>query len=294
MRAAVRGGHDEIVHLLLDPQHRLPVTRPEYFRAILAGVQAGRADLINLLFFTMGRRIPDYPHLANQMLMEASKFDQEDIVTLLLDNGTDVNAWQTFPGARDSHDPLACAVSRGNLSLVRLLLKAGAEVGPGSAREISPIEAAADTGHETIVDLLLDLGASAKEELYTAVDACQHRVVLQVLARFPELPARWNWRVGKTALVLAILNRNPRIIRTLIDAGVPLNDYENFHDLPLYVAKSYKAKWIVDFLISIGAKDQDFGSIPSTLASCAEEDRYPQTQGGNVRIKQRTWEWVGG
>jgi hypothetical protein len=45
LRGAVLGGYDNIVHLLLLPEHRITCSNLEYLRAIVAGVRTGRLDL---------------------------------------------------------------------------------------------------------------------------------------------------------------------------------------------------------------------------------------------------------
>jgi ankyrin repeat protein len=81
----------------------------------------------------------------------AAAHDRNDIVELLLEFGSDVNAksdggWQ----------PLHNACEKGALEIVRILLEAGAEINAKLLNGMAPLHLAAQGGHLDVVRLLLD------------------------------------------------------------------------------------------------------------------------------------------
>ncbi|SMR51206.1 unnamed protein product [Zymoseptoria tritici ST99CH_1A5] len=121
LRAAVLYGHTDIVHLLLQPEHRLPTKEVEYLRAIMSAVQAGSLDFILLLFEAIGKQQSDFEGLGNYMMWQAIRGDQAEVVQMLLVNGVDLhyNPNHTWWG----YGALHLAASLGRAKLVGLLLE---------------------------------------------------------------------------------------------------------------------------------------------------------------------------
>lgn len=153
LRTAVRGGHRDIVRLLLQPEYRFRTDSIEYLRAILAGAQSGCLDLIQALFEVIGKDLSDFPGFGNDLILAAVRFDRKEVVQWLLDKGVDINA---VP----DHCAVETAVRSGNLSLVRFLMERGAAVNlnPGNESGYVPIEAASRCGQEEVVELLIEHG----------------------------------------------------------------------------------------------------------------------------------------
>jgi len=75
------------------------------------------------------------------------------------------------------------------------------------------------------------------------------------------------------------------VIELLISAGVSLSDGYDFVDAcPIFIAKAGAAQWIVDFLISHGAMDQEFESedFSANMSRFSEEDMTRQRAIGVV------------
>jgi hypothetical protein len=68
LRAAVLGGHEDIVRLLLEPEYRLSPSKPEYLRAIVAGARGGHIHLISLLLQVAGKTLSEYKELGGNAL----------------------------------------------------------------------------------------------------------------------------------------------------------------------------------------------------------------------------------
>ncbi|RLN51169.1 hypothetical protein BBP00_00009937 [Phytophthora kernoviae] len=84
-------------------------------------------------------------------LIVAAQRGHFNIVTLLVENGAEVNA-KTHNG----RTALLLAAEEGNLEIVRLLLDSDADVNASGSDEWTPLMMAAYRGHEEIVRLLLD------------------------------------------------------------------------------------------------------------------------------------------
>lgn len=285
LRAAVLGGYEDIVHLLLLPQYRLSSTKFEYLRAVLAGARVGRLDLIQTLFEAVGKCLSDFPGLGREMIWEAIRYDQKEVVQMLLDEGVDINAFPV-PDNRTYRGTLQIAASLGNISMVRFLIERGADVnfvGFNRAGNL-PIEVAARCGQEEVVVLLLEQGSDPARALRSAAEGGQSRVVKLLLDRFPDLPQREEGDVGREALWKALAVRNLTAIAMLVKGGVSLNEgYEYSATLPINLAKQGLGSWVVEHLISLGAQDTD---------AVAFTDKNPVNVGG-VLVSERTWEWVG-
>lgn len=284
LRVAVLGGHREVVHVLLRPQYRLPITSLEYLRAILAGARAGRPDFIELLFNVIGKDLSDFPYLGKEMIWTAIRYDQKEVVQMLMANGVDVNA---FPDrdTREYYGTLHIAASLGNFSMVRFLIERGADVhSNGSGRDGNlPIEAAARCGQDEVVTLLIEQGADPVKAFQSAAGGGQTRTLRYLLNKYPDLPYRQGGDIGRAALYRALMARNLTSMSILAEAGVPLNyGYEFLGGLPLDIAKMGSGQWVVNHLISIGAHETD-----------REVDlRVRKSTIRGIHVSERTWEWV--
>jgi len=285
LSAAVLGSYGDIVHLLLLPQYRLSSTKIEYLRAVQAGVRVGRLDLIQTLFETVGKSLSDFPGLGSEMIWEAIRYDQKEVVQMLLDNGVDINAFPD-PDNRTLRGTLQIASSLGNTSMMRFLIERGADVNfVGLIRDGNlPIEGAARCGQEEAVELLLEQDADPARALQSAAEGGQSRVIKLLLDKFADLPQREEGDVGRRALWGALAGRNLTAITTLVEGGVSLNEgYEYSATLPINLAKQGSGSWLVEHLISLGAQDTD---------TVAFTDKYPVNV-GRVLASERTWEWIG-
>lgn len=284
LRVAVQRGHEQICHLLLQPQHRFDTNSVEYLRAIVAGACSGHMNLIQVLFKLIKKDVSDFDHLGSEMLWAAVRHNRVEVVQWLLDKGVDVNAfpWSPYGEPTGAAEIAACT---GNIIMLRFLIERGARVNvsPWSWSGPVPIQAASQCGQEEAVELLLEHGADPTKALKRAAFGGQIRLIRTLLGRFPDLPFRENGDVGRSAMLHALMAGNLAIITALVEGGVSLNDnYECPSRQPLIVARSYRRPWVVGHLKSLGARDNNEEIVASR---CIEESR-------GVLISERTWQWV--
>ncbi|KJX99029.1 hypothetical protein TI39_contig377g00003 [Zymoseptoria brevis] len=294
--AAVAGGHSDIVRLLLQPEHRLPTNSLEYPRAIISGARSGQLSLINMLFEVIGKRMSDFDLLAEYMMWEAVRGDQEEVVQMTLAEGVDLNAFPNKPSWWHHFGTLHLAASLNRTRLVKLLLDRGADSNLGRPRSeygALPVEGAAIHGQEEAMNILLSYGADPRRAFWGAAYGGQPRLMADVLSKFPDLT---DVSVLRTCLNFAKDSCNLKAMTILVEAGVPLNDayYDDSHDgryqaSPIDQAIEWHGwTWVVEQLISLGAR-------PNRAYN--EYDKSGRWKGHNrhrrgILLSKRTWDWV--
>ena len=205
---ATRGGHVEIVKFLLS-QGADPNTKENASgnwcldknctswqglsgRPVLTiAVQRGHPEIVRLLI-EAGADFTAKNRSGHTVLREAW---HPDIVQILLDKGLDPNYVGKDPSspfaALGTHTPLIIAAQGGNLDVLRLLLKAGANPNARGALGGSALHNAAKFGFARVIEPLIDAGA-------------------EIDARDP---------FGKTALRIAAENGHAEFVKVLLAAG---------------------------------------------------------------------------
>jgi hypothetical protein len=283
LRAAILGGHRDIVHLLLRPEHRLPTQHPEYLRAMLAAARVGRPEIMNLILEVIGKRLSDLRNFDRYLMCQAIRGDQEHVVRMMLDHGVDLNAH------RRHTQPLHLAATLGRMSLVKLLLNRGVNVS-------APVHTGGDDewfadiarcGQQEVVDLLLSHGANPMKAIVGAATGNQPWLLEHLLDRLPELKEK---RILGPCLHKAIIKLDVAAISILVQAGASLNEATEVSGLhsssPISSAIKYhgSSSWIMKYLVSLGANPVDTGKAPWLPGD-------PLVRG--VRVTERTWSWVG-
>ena len=163
-------------------------------------------------------------------LLWAAHWDDTNSAEALLSGGADPNLGNDF-----KMTPLSQACTNGNAALVRLLLKSGANVNTPIATGETPLMTCARTGNVDAVKLLVEFGAAVN-----TVEPTQ----------------------GQTALMWAIAERHPDVVKALVAAHA---------DLKLATKQGFAP-------IHFAARVGDLESLKALLAAGVEID-YP-TQAG--------------
>jgi hypothetical protein len=159
--------------------------------------------------------------------------------------------------------PLLRAAYKGNPEIVRLLLRAGAEVNKRNRAGRTPLYLAVNSRNPEIVRMLLDKGAEVNKQnndgwtpLYWA--ACiRHTEIVRVLLA---AGAKVNIQDsdGWTPLLRAAGICSPEIVRMLLDKGAEVNIQDNGGRTPLHWAagshNTEGAAGTVSVLLEAGAK----------------------------------------
>ncbi|KAF7981785.1 hypothetical protein HWV62_31871 [Athelia sp. TMB] len=227
LNAASYAGHIEVARLLLN--------------------RGADVNLVaNIRFFTIfGHHVHD-PVAALQL---AARQGHIDMVRLLLDFGAQCT---------DSA-PLFDAIRLGYIEIVQLLLQRGADP---SAVDIQhgedALELASSKGQTTIVKLLLEHGASVNTQndtdhpaLAIASYQCHIDIVALLLEHGADVHARTD--LGYTALELACSNGAIDIARMLLEHGADANTPDSQKDTPLSCASRRGHIQIVKLLLEHGA-----------------------------------------
>ena len=148
-----------------------------------------------------------------------------DIKTLnnLLADGLDINTTQG-----DGATALHWAAHLENLEMVDLLIKQGADVNHTNDLGATPLWVGSVSGNELVISSLLQAGAdpnlpllSGETPLMTAARAGAVGAVEALLASGAEVDATENFK-KQTALMWAIAQRHPAVVRSLVDAGADI------------------------------------------------------------------------
>ncbi|GIC90479.1 uncharacterized protein Aud_006913 [Aspergillus udagawae] len=126
--------YTDIVHLLLQPDHRLSSYQNELFRVFLAAARWGHTDILMSLLQAYGTLWDFQPELRKVVVWEAAYHGRESLLRMRLRNGADANA-QLMYLAKYSTSPLQMAARHGHTPVI---LEHGAEI-------------ACDIGHTKIV-----------------------------------------------------------------------------------------------------------------------------------------------
>ena len=152
LHAAVRGGHVNVVRLLLDRGADVEAKGSSKWAPLHMAARGGHEAVIGLLLDreaaieAKARKNQTPLHAAAEQRLEA-------VVELLLDRGEDVEADST------EQTPLHMAAQGGHEAVIGLLLDRGADIEAYDFWCWKPIHLAAEQGHEAAVGLLLDRGA---------------------------------------------------------------------------------------------------------------------------------------
>jgi ankyrin repeat protein len=264
--AAVSGGHVEIVRTLLasgasvrEAELRDAAPNRELLRLLEKAyaaqpnekspeklIEAARRDDTSEL----ERLLAEEPDVNGRdatgrtALVEAIDGGRRAAVYLLLNNGADVNAGTTgyYPTT-----PLRAAIERGDVAIVRRLIRAGADLRVGS-----PLCRAAQLGNLKLVDLLLDKGAPPDDDQCSPLMAAAGSGRLSIVTRV--LDGGADPKRAPNALHSGVAGDAPHVLRALMERGMDVDVRTGPQGItPLHLAVTSRSLEAAGILLDAGA-----------------------------------------
>ncbi|XP_062599458.1 uncharacterized protein LOC134260970 [Saccostrea cucullata] len=196
-----------------------------------------------------------YDHMAEATPLKAACMTGHvSIVKLLIEAGANVN----LPG----YDrPMLAACEYGHLRVVNELINAGAAINPKGYYLIdSPLMAACRNGHLRVVRKLIEAGADVNLQNNYSIPisaACEngHLSVVKELIKAGAAVNPQNaygYHIAKP-LIAACENGHLGVVKVLIEAGADVNLQSNDHNTPMIAACENEQLSVVKVLIEAGA-----------------------------------------
>lgn len=254
-RNIVDGNISKVEQLIQDHPKSL-FYQDEYGQPIHTAVTTGNIPMIELLI-RHGASINALTPKGLSPLYFAIFYNQPEVVKFLMEHRVD-----THSGIK-GFSPLGCAVTVGNVQVIRVLLHYRELLNqPGSFGD-QPLSNAVYGEDPMIVKMLLDEGANVNaSDKYHA-----------------------------TALHLAIKKNEVDCVNLLLAKGAKINTMANHGITPLHVACAYNRVYIAKILIFHGADPRLKNEKGRTPLDIAKEKNYPTMvkllesyQGGNSEI----------
>ncbi|MEM9541183.1 MAG: ankyrin repeat domain-containing protein [Cyanobacteria bacterium P01_E01_bin.42] len=178
-------------------------------------------------------------------LTEAIDNEYIDIIDILLDKGADCN----LPFYGEVYPPLFIAIAKGNLEIVKKLIKVGANVNPIRDESIYALEYAASEGYKDIFDFL-----------YPLTDSELHPEALEALPKGMQMRQIEDEADPLVCqLTSAIIKRNIDTVRKLLTVGVNVNEFDDIGTTALNCAVIERSVELVQLILESGG-DPNLGN----------------------------------
>lgn len=209
--------------------------------ALVIAAKYGRSQTVQLLIDS-GANVNAKTESSETALFFAAKDDKTvDIVQLLLDNNTDINATSTFGS------PLIVAAEKGAVAVLQLLLDRGANTEVNDGCDYSALHYAAKYNQVGSAKVLLDNQAAIE-----ALDSA-----------------------GNTALIIAALVGSGDVVKLLLEKGANIDVKGDKGYTPLHSAALYDQPLIATLLLEYGARTDILDDQGRTPLQLAEERKNP-------------------
>lgn len=305
LRVASLAGHLGIVHILLGPQHALPLE--DCRSALLAAAQGGHVQVIQAIL----KAHPDLDTVEVKALVffRACKYGRIEVVKMMISSGVSPHHRVRIDSIHGINDfnGLQFAAWRGHISIVRLLLDyillhySVDDLLPISNNlrplfdEVKPsMDLALRGGHLDCVETLFNLGCFPERYWSGGIRwALPHVPLFRLLVRLG-VPLNIPWCQegmlnGQRVLLDAIEYGREAVVRVLLELGVSPNS-ANQKTHPTLLAKVYGFDHVLKILLEFGGENIDLGE--SVFKDEFREGKIPHNKN---RGKSDPWakEWWG-
>ncbi|XP_024140657.1 ankyrin repeat and SOCS box protein 3 isoform X1 [Oryzias melastigma] len=230
--------------------------------SVAAAARAGRAERVRALLGG-GCRIDSRDNRGWTALHEAAAAGSRACVREILAAALHARSCRGAPdlvNAQTHEGESACylAAQRGHLRVVRLLLKAHADIDQMTNDLSCPLYAAVDRGHKDVVELLVSKGAEVNRTHTASCWTCLHQAVYKGHSRIVSILVRvCNLEVlddhGISPLFVAAQYGQTESLEALIHAGADVNSQAADLATPLLIAAQEGHAACVDLLLDHGA-----------------------------------------
>ena len=178
--------------------------------------------------------------LMDAAINTAAIYEENGVVNVLLQGGANANATDSKDGGKT---PLHHAAETGNIELIQLLVKNGADINrPALTGGLTPLMSAVTSNSIDSVRVLLDYGTNINKTDHFGNTALSYSIGFNNAEMVMLLIGR-NARVDdKRDLYYAasVANVSQRIIVALLKKGADINSHDQIGRTPLYYAVRYK------------------------------------------------------
>ena len=220
LQSACSGGREDIVGLLLDPKYKLEVSPSEYYDSARRAARGGHSDIVMLLLEKAAPNSVQKSVIKNNLenvVAEASRHGQMDFVRTFIEHKSFTAT--SFEVALKLS--LSEAAQQGHLLLVQLLLAQDAKGAYGDLW--TPFFNASSRGFERVVRLLLEHGADTTKWphiLFPAARAGQAHIVSFLLENRATLSPKGYGFEAVRALKHAMKRGHEAVVRVLNHHGI--------------------------------------------------------------------------
>ena len=216
----------------------------------------------NTLFSTMKYRRHliekkiEKERIEERLFNAASCGNTEEVRRLIYDHMVDVNFVikannVVLPWKKQHRTPMVQASRRGHVSVVKVLLKAGADIERGDESNNTPLHWAALFSHDDIVKLLLDAGAkvdSTNSMMRTPLGFTHNSDIAKTLMEHGADPNKTDDH-GYTSLHAAVSYCDPYMVKILIEGGADPLKSTKYGDTPFKIARRKGRKDIMKLIM---------------------------------------------
>jgi ankyrin repeat protein len=264
VREAVKGGHIEILKLLLRNKSVDANFRLSLGYALIEAAIKGRNDMAKLLLESgvdpnvEGSRESNCSYGRTSALLEAVIEGHTSMVQSLLAKGADINMQSGETGAT----ALMVAASKGDEAMIKLFLNKGADPNIRDAHGETALDYAQSERHRAIIQPFM----SREYHLMSAVVKGDSKAVKDLIAAGANVNA--GYKNGVTVLIEAAKRGNAEIVKILIDAGANVTGKDGFGFTALIRATEKGSAEIVKALIDGGAAQDSKSLETAYMMAC--------------------------
>lgn len=240
-------------------------------------------------------------------LIWASYSGYNDIVKLLIENKTEINAKGRLCTMCDNETALSLAASSGYLEIVKLLLNNGADIKFKTKDKKTALTAAISQGHIEIVKLLLEKGAEVERNILSQIwytdnlrsrssmsindyhkkikSESENNLIPELVKLLIEKGADVNVKSdryqtgGKTPLTWAVENNQTDFVKLLIEKGADVNMLAGDGTFALMEAVRLGNIKIIKLLLEKGAKINSSKVLSEAIGSSVTSKRINNVRG---------------